>query len=217
MAIVGPGSQIQELVEVGSILDGANEMEAITLHNPLTDDFQIMVAQDVPVNVPFEIRQSKHEATTKSERDVAANYGFGLKNPDHRGKKHIHNTAIIPAGGQMTFRGTEAQTALRQLVNEVLQREGHGRLIADPKLRKETEEKIIVSRRPIQELMDNNLSSVRTQTQQALDKVNEDEQAFPTIETPEPDQSGGTETPDAPASDKVGRRKVGRPKKADTV
>lgn len=173
---VGPGSNTQEQEAPKPLLEDAHEYEYITLLNPLTDDFQVMVAQDVPVNLPFEIRQDNTGKTSflsNTERDVKQVYGLGLKNPDHQAKKYIHNIAVIPAGGTMNFRGNEAKVAIRQLVTEILQREGSKRLLHDPFKRNEVEQRVILKRGSVQDLMDINLASPQAQAAEAVERSNE--------------------------------------------
>ena len=179
MAIVGPGALDQNDVTPAPTLEGASEFEYVTLFNPLEDDFAIRVAQDIPVNMPMQIRSKT--GMIREEGDVVRNYGLDLKNPEFKGRRHIVNDTIIKAGGTINLKGNEAQVAVRQLVNEILQRRGKRRLMADPHLRKEVEGTVVVGRGSVQELMDKNLQSTTSQINEAIDKSNvqSDEQAFP--------------------------------------
>lgn len=194
MAIVGPGANKQEVESPKATLDGASEYEYVTILNPLTDDFAVMVAQSRPVNLPFEVHKSsdRTQGVTSSESDVRQVYGLQLKNPDHAGKTHITNSTIIRSGKTINLKGDEAQVAVRQLVNEILQREGKSRLMADPNLRKEVEDRIIVNRGSVQDLMDNRLQSPQQQLNEAIKVSNEvqDEQEFPGLTD---EHSGGSE------------------------
>lgn len=216
MAIIGPGSQVNETEAPKSMLDGASQYEYVTILNPLSDDFQIMVAQDIPVNVPFEIRKDNSGKTsfiTTDESGARLNYGLNLKNPDYQAHRHIHNMAIIPAGQTMNFSGNEAQTALRQLVNELLQREGKRRFLADPFVRREAEMRIVKGRGNIQDLMDMNMQTPQAQAQAAIKKSNEAQNdPFPGLrQTTEPNEQGSQGVgSDNPAQQK----RVGRPPKA---
>ncbi len=214
MATVGPGAVQQDIEAPKPSLDGASEYEYITILNPLSDDFAVRVAQDIPVNMPTEIRAKT--GLIQNENDVVRSYGIDLKNPDFKGRKHIINDTIIKAGQTINLKGNEAQVAVRQLTNEILQREGNKRLMSDPHLRKAVEDRIIQGRGSIQELMDGNLRSARTQIDEAITKSNEaqDEPEFPGLNN-QPTQQ------DEPGSEQVGaddpapkRRAVGRPKKA---
>src|ERR1044071_4655454 len=147
MALVGPGAVQEDLTDVRPLLEGYTEQDYVTIINPLPDDFAVRVGQDVPINMPTPI----HSGTTmvQNENDVVRNYGFNLKGKDFVGRKHIVNDTIIRSGATITLRGNEAQVAVRQLVNEILQREGKTRLSADPNLRNEVEKRIIVAHGPI--------------------------------------------------------------------
>jgi len=147
VAVVGPGATQDLQAAPSPTLDGASEYEYVTILNPLTDDFAVRVAQDVPVNMPFAIGKDysgKTQPITQNEQDARQVYGLGLKNPDFIGRKHIVNDTVIRAGETINLKGNEAQVAVRQLVNEILQREGKKRLMADPTLRKEVEDRIIL-------------------------------------------------------------------------
>lgn len=171
MPVVGPGSQQAVATDVKPLLEGASEYEYITILNPLTDDFAVRVAQDVPVNMPINIQAKT--AMTQTGNDVVRGYGLDLKNPDFQSRKHIFNDTIIKAGQTVNLKGNEAQVAVRQIVNEMMQREGESRKMADPELRREYEEKVIVSRGSIQELMDGTLRTPRNQIDEAINKSNE--------------------------------------------
>lgn len=210
MALVGPGAVKQQADDLKPLLDGASEYEYITILNPLSDDFAVRVAQDVPVNLPFNIGKDKTGKTaqiTLTERDAAQTYGLSLRNPDFQGRKHIVNDTIIRAGHTINLKGNEAQVAIRQLTNEILQREGHQRLLADPTLRREVEQRIIRGRGSIQELMDASLQTTRSQLDAAINKSNEvnDEQGFPEL-------VDNRDTEDTSAAE---HRGPGRPRKTD--
>jgi hypothetical protein len=216
MSVVGPGAVQDTGIAPTPMLDGVTEFEYITLLNPLSDDFAVRVAQDIPVNLPFNIGRDmsgKTSQTTLTERDAATTYGLSLKNPDFIGRKHIVNDTIIRAGHTINLKGNEAQVAIRQLVNEILQREGKQRLMADPALRHEVEQRIIVSRGSIQELMDSNLRTPRNQIDDAISKSNEvqDEPGF-SNETVSQASAGSDDSGAEGATQE--RRGPGRPKKA---
>jgi len=214
MPVVGPGATQEQVTDVKPLLDGASEYEYITIFNPLSDDFAVRVAQDIPVNMPMNIRAGT--ALVQNDQDVTRNYGLSLKNPEFQGRKHIHNDTIIRAGQTINLKGNEAQVAVRQLVNEILQREGNKRLMADPNLRHQVEERIIQGRGSVQDLMDANLRTTRSQIDDAINKSNEveNEVAFPGLS--QKDSSPGTEIVDPAGNGESQRRPVGRPKKADS-
>lgn len=182
MTVVGPGAQRDIPTDVRPLLEGASEFEFITVLNPLTDDFAVRVGQDVAANMPFNIGQDisgKTAQTTLTERDAAQTYGLSLKNPDFVGKKHITIDTVILSGQTKRFKGNEAQVAVRQLVNEIMQREGNIKPMSDPEARREVEDRIIVSRGSIQDLMDAQMQTPRSQADEAIRKSNEVQDAQP--------------------------------------
>jgi hypothetical protein len=223
MAIVGPGAVQENILAPTPMLDGVSEFEYVTILNPLTDDFAIRVAQDVPVNLPFPIGKDtsgKVNQVTNTESDARQVYGLSLKNPDFQGRKHISNDTVIPAGETINLKGNDAQVAVRQLVNEILQREGKQRLMADPILRQEVEARIIQGRGSIQDLMDGNFRSKQQQLDEAIKQSNEvssipDEQPFAGLANQTigstPETSGDSGTDSSPQE----RRSPGRPRKTE--
>lgn len=223
MAIIGPGAQQEVATDIKPALDGASEYEYITLFNPLSDDFAVRVAQDIPVNLPFSIGKDlsgKTAQTTNSERDAAQTYGLSLKNPDFVGRKHIVNDTIIKAGGTINLKGNEAQVAVRQLVNEIMQREGNTRLMSDPVLRAEVESRVIRNRGNIQELMDASFVTPSQQATTAINRSNEVINEDPTLpgleEDTDADNSRGAEVETSASIDQSSPSRVGRPKQTDS-
>lgn len=223
MAVIGPGSVQDTEVIPRPRLEGASEVDYVTILNPLTDDFAIRVAQDIPVNVPFALGKDysgQTAATTQNEGDVKLTYGLNLKNPDHRGTKRIHNTTIIKAGQTINLKGNEAQVAVRQLVNEYLQRQGKQRLMADPTLRREVEDMIIQGHGSIQDLMQNQFRTAQQQLDDAINQSNQqnevsiDVQPFAGLanQTAEPNTTTGNDSGADPVQQE--RRNPGRSKKA---
>lgn len=214
MVVVGPGAVQQDGIAPSPLLEGASEYEFVTVLNPLTVDFAVQVAQDLPVNMPLSVRSGT--TMTQSENDAIRNYGIG-KNPDFVAKKHIMNSTIIESGKTKNFRGSEAQVAVRQIVNEMMQREGKNRFLADPTLRRQYEERIVIGRGNVQELMDNGLSSIQQQTTEALNKSNEvhDEPEFPSLTGRTEESQGTGETISDPRTDSSEpvKRSPGRPAK----
>ena len=186
MAVVGPGSSQIKTDNPRPLLEDATEYDYVTIFNPLTDDFQCRVAQEVPVNMPFEIRDKT--AMVQSERDVTLQYGLSLKNPEHKAMKYIYNETIIPAGGSLRFKGSDAKVVIKQLVDEILQRTGKTRLMHDPHVRNEVERDIIQDSGSIQDIMDGNLTTPQQQINEAIRQKNEvnsvqpDATAFPGLD-----------------------------------
>lgn len=196
MSVVGPGAITQQDIRPDPTLEGASQYEVVRLHNPLPDDFAIQVAQTRPVDVPYTVRGTEGRPSL-SEGEVTTKFGVSLRGPDQHlaSKKHILNQAVIPAGQSMNFPGDVAQVAVRQLVNEIMQREGNTKFMADPVMRKEVEDRIILSRGTMDDLMNNNLQTVESQIQSAVDKSNEvqHEEAFPEINGAGTSDAGRTE------------------------
>lgn len=186
MAQVGPGAQREHTENPQPALAGASEFEWVEILNPLTDDFVVRVAQEVPVNLPLQIRAAT--AGVQSEGDVLRNYGLNLKNPDHKGKKYIHNDTVIPAGQSRRFKGSDAQVAVDQLIKEILQREGKTRLMADPVLRRSVEDTVIMGRGSINDLMQDQMQTPRQQADAAIKQANE------VVDVPFPGLSQATES-----------------------
>lgn len=211
MSVIGPGAQVQEETNIKPLLEGASEMEFVTVLNPLTDDFQVRVAQSIPVNMPFEIRDKT--GMVQSERDVTSLYGLPLKNPDHQAQKYIYNDTIIPAGESKRFRGDMAQVAVRQLVNEIMQREKNNRMMADPTARREVELRIIKDRGYVQDIMENGLKSHQQVINETIDKSNEvEDEPFPGLTKEPTDDNQGTGDSGDNDSTSEKRAKVGRPR-----
>lgn len=210
--VVGPGAIKVEETAPKPTLDGFSEYQYVEILNPLSDDFMVQVAQDVPVNVPFEVRAKT--ALHQTETDITRTLGFGLKNDDHQARKQIFNNTIIPSGKSKVFKGNEAQVVIRQLVNEILQRRGNKSklLMSNPTLRAEVEAEIIVRYGNVQELLDTNFQTERSQVDQALTKANEVGNEFPGLENPGKATEGTDTVPgnDTAKSDK----KDGSAKKA---
>lgn len=223
MGLVGPGATPQVATDARSLLDGANEYEYVEVLNPLTDDFAVQVAQDIAVNAPFNIGRDpsgKTSQMTNTEQDVRQIYGLGLKNPDFQAKKHISNSVIIKSGQTLRLKGSEAQVAVRQIVNELMQREGNARLLSDPTLRREAEERVVQGRGTIQELM--GATSFVSPQQQATEAINRSNEVHdePTVEFPDLDSQEDPGIGEASRSTEGNnsapeKRSPGRPKKAE--
>lgn len=221
MALVGPGSVPAAATDIHSLLDGASEYEYVEVLNPLTDDFAVQVAQDIATSAPFNIGKDtsgKTNQMTHTEQDVRQVYGLDLKNREFPSKQHISNSVIIKSGQTLRLKGSEAQVAVRQIVNEMMQREGNARLLSDPTLRREAEQRVIQGRGTIQELMGaTNFATPQQQATEAINRSNEvpnESTEFPELERPTQEDGAGGDTmgADSPAPEK---RSPGRPKKAE--
>lgn len=211
MGVVGPGAQQAIATDIKPMLDGASELEVITVFNPLTDDFAVRVAQDVPVNMQYTAKTQDGQIVNESQLNMV--YGAPLRNRDFQAKKHITMDTVIRAGETHNFRGNEAQVAVRQIVNELMQREGNGKLLSDPTLRSQAEARVVKGRRSIQDIMDSNIQTPRAQVDAAIAKSNE------VVDDPRLGRDTSTEvreTGEDSGADSVQqeRRGPGRPKRA---
>jgi hypothetical protein len=142
-------------------------------------------------------------------------YGLELRNPAHIGKANITNKVPIKSGQTVRLLGNEAQVVVRQLVNEIMSREGNKLLLADPFARRAVEERIIISRGNVADVLGRNPITVQEQLQAV--KEEEHEAQFPQVvipgatnRLPESDQVGAA----TGASEQPGKRSPGRPAKA---
>lgn len=198
MRAAGPGSIEESGVAPKPLLEGATEYEVVTVFNPLAVSFIGMVGQSKPVSMPFEVRKDGITQTVSNdERSVLSNYGLNLKNQDHPSLMPIVNRVEIPSGQTRKLLGNEAQVIVRQLVNEILQREGKRLMLADPTARHEVELRIVRGRQSVEEAIGSNPLSVQTQIREGMNKLNEQENEteFPDLQsTPaseEPHSTGG--------------------------
>lgn len=215
MAVVGPGAAKEIPQNAKPTLEGASEFEYVTVLNPLSDDFAVRVGQDVAINAPFPVGKNI-DGEVMTDRDLAQGYGI-TKSKDYVGKKHITIDTIIPAGQTRRFKGNEAQVAVRQIVNELIQREGNTKMLSDPEVRAAAEAQVIVSRGSIQDLMDSQMQTPRSQADAALAKANEEDNAnpFPGLNREPGTEVGTTSETSGTDSVRQERRGPGRPKKTD--
>lgn len=188
-APAGPGAIEEAQVAPKPVLEGANEYEYVTILNPLSVDFYAKVAITRPANMPMEIRNDGSGGQmTLSEQDVQRNYGLNLRNKDHVGRVNIINRVHIPAGKTINLLGNEAQVVARQLVTEIMQRENKRLMLADAYQRNLVEQRIVLSRRSVNDILDGNGPvQVQEQLQDAVTNLNTaqelitDEPAFPEL------------------------------------
>lgn len=212
---IGPGSVQAVATNVKPMLEGASEFEFITIHNPLTEDFVGRVGMDVPVNMPYQAQDQ--DGIVLGEAEMAKTYGVGLRNRDFTGRKHIVNDITIKAGGTVNLKGNEAQVIVKQLVDAIIQLEGRTKMMPDPEVRKAVEEKVILRRGNVQELMDTNYITPSQQATAAVNKsneVNNEEALTAGVGQAVSGQDAGTA--DLTNSDQASPRPVGRPKKTDS-
>lgn len=211
----GPGAVPETGVSPLPLLEGATDYEVVEILNPLQVDFTGLVGITRPVNVPFEIHSDGITTTTsRTEGDVMRTYGTGaLKNPDYPSKGHIQQRVKIPSGKTIRLQGAQAQVIVRQLVSEIMSREGNQLLMADAFARNLVEQRIILRRNGIQEIMDAP-QDISTQMANAVSKLNEapHEEEFAGLRQNDTIQTNPNPELTSDSSDVA--RKPGRPPKA---
>lgn len=215
--IAGPGS-VEELgIAPTPLLAGATEYEVVTVLNPLPVDFIGVVGQSKPVNMPFQVRKDGVTQTiSNDEQAVRANYGLNLKNPDHQARLPIANKVNIPAGETRNLLGNEAQVIVRQLVTEILQRQGKRLMLADPFQRHEVEKQVVRSRRGVEEVL-GTPQTVQSQLREGVEKLNApDEREFPSLQPQGAAEEAGT-TDRSSEAGTVGLPSGPKPRKARTA
>lgn len=215
MAVIGPGSVVENEIQPDPKLQDATQFDVIKLHNPLSDDFAVQVAQSIPVSLQYTARNTQGKDNL-NEGQLKNTYGVDLRGPDQDkvSKKHVLNKTIIKAGQSLNFRGDVAKVAVRQLVNEIMQQRKMTQFLSDPIQRELIEEEIIIAQGSMEDLMNNNLRSVSEQINTAIEDSNEAEESFPGLES----SAGGTTPAQTvgqgnPTADED-RKRPGRPRKS---
>lgn len=191
-APAGPGAIPDNGTDVRPLLEGASEYEYVTIFNPLSVDFIGMVGVSRASSTPFEVRKSAGAVAqlTTNEQDVARNYGLSLKNPDHQGRNNIIQKVTLPSGKYTNLLGSEAQVIVRQLVNEIMQREKNSLKLADPHERNLVEQRVIIEKKSINDMLGRGPMTVQDQLRDAVDDSNKqleeqtDEPEFPAVAQP---------------------------------
>lgn len=210
----GPGAIEDSGVEPKPLLEGASEYEVITIVNPLSVDFIAQVASSRPIDAPIRIVNTPQTPTaTRDESTIINNYGLNLRNPAHQGKTHIVNKIVIRAGSSINVLGNEAQVIVRQLVNEMMQREGQSLFMADKFARHSYEERVVISRSSVSDLLGGRPVTVQDQIREAVKESNEQE--FPEIT--DTGRSGDIDFPSEVETRPPKRRGPGRPPKTATA
>lgn len=198
----GPGAVVDSGIEPEALLDKVTEEYYVTVFNPLSVDFYGAVGMSRPTDVPFQIhKDGVNPVISNNENDVRNNYGVGLKNQYHPAKAQLVNKVVVPSGKTVNLPGNEAQVVVRQLVNEIMQREGNKIKIADKFERSKVEKRVVKGVHNIREMQNVNIESVQSQLYSAVDKLNhqesqnEHEVAFPSLKqnskpTPKPNTTG---------------------------
>lgn len=173
--IMGPGSDIQDEVQPEPMLDKTSEYEYVEILNPLSADFPAKVGATKPVNAPLRVYNNPATPTSiKSESDLANRGLAGFKNNDHPSSMHLAQQVILKSGQTTRLRGPEAKVVVRQLVNEIMMREGNKERLADLHARNIVEKRIIQRIGNMEEFMQTPVQTVTEQLNNALESSNEE-------------------------------------------
>ena len=150
----GPGAVADNGEAPKPLLEGMTEEDYVEILNPLSVDFAGIFGTTKPVRAPIKISGNPQApGVTESEQDVKQNYGLDLRNPLHQGKASIQNKIVIKSGKTIRLLGNEAQVVVRQLVREIMQREGKKLLLADPFAQRQVEERVVLRTGRMSEFM----------------------------------------------------------------
>lgn len=171
---IGPGSITEAAVDVKPILEGATELEYVDIFNPLSQDFIAKVGATKPTQATTTISKDIN-GRQLSEQDILNTYGIGLNNKDVIGRVHIENQVLLPSGKTVRLMGDQAQVVIRQLVREIMQREGKSLMLADATANNVVERRVVMKRGSVaQDLLGQQPTSVREQLRQAVQESNEE-------------------------------------------
>src|SRR5688572_3901001 len=105
-------------MEQKSILEGITEHDVVTVHNPLSDAFEVTIARTVTVP-----NRPQAMATGNAAADAFVN---GLQNSiasgGHLPQAHVQQKIKFEAGQTLRLPGDVARVAVRQIVKEMMQR-----------------------------------------------------------------------------------------------
>lgn len=142
--VAGPGAYQDLGEDPAPLLQGATSEEFVEIFNPLSSDFMGQIGVTRPVTAEITIGRAKEApGVTRNENDIRQMYGLDLNNSDHQAKRAITNTVLIKSGGTLRLNGDAAQVVVRQLVNEIMQREGQKLLLANAHARRAVEERVV--------------------------------------------------------------------------
>jgi len=187
--VLGPGAQPAAQAEYEPSLNGATRDEVVEILNPMTFDFMAKVGVTKTAMTAVRIN-NPNNTSIRTEADLAAKGIAGFRNPDKGGGVvHIANNVPIPAGTTIKQPGDVAQIIVKQLITAVISIRGDKLKISDPETRRQVENEVIVSRRPMSELFGaGGPITVEEQMKAAVEaanKSNSEEQGFPDV-TKEP-------------------------------
>lgn len=181
---LGPGSTPERAADYEPALDGATRDEVIEILNPLTQQFVAKIGVTRTAMMPVRIGKNP-SGQNFTESDMGRVGISGFRNPDKGGGVvHIENRVPIPPGTTIKQPGDVAQVIVRQLISTVLSVRGEKHKLADPVARRQVEQEIIISRRPMSELFGGGgPMTVDEQMRAAIEKANDQatEPEFPQL------------------------------------
>lgn len=219
---VGPGSVTEEGLAPKPALDGFSEFEYVEILNPLSVDFIGQFGTTKPIRAEITISPTI-DGQKMNESQASQQYGIPrLTNPAKSGNANIVNRVKIPSGKTIRLLGNEAQVIVRQLVTEIMQRQGQRLLLADAFQRHQVEASVIISHGSVNDILGKNPVSVSEQLKAAiqpgdLDPITDalvnraNEPEFPNITPPLVETK--PEPPKHILVEPKPRRKKGRPAK----
>lgn len=207
---VGPGALEDSSIQPDPTLQGVTEFQFVEILNPLTVPFRAIFGVTRPVRAESTVSSRPGVGLTHNSNDVRQNYGLDLNNPNFQGKANIQNRVTIPAGKTIRVLGNEAQVIVKQLVNEIMQREKNQLMLADAFQRNLVEKRIIINVGNVHDFMEQGPVSVTDQLQNAIKEpqIEEEFAGARTEENPGRVSGNQIETTEQP------RRAPGRPPKA---
>lgn len=180
------GASLEEnIADIKPVLDGFGPDKIVEVLNPLSQDFRVKFSRSV----------SSTPMPTDHERRMAE-LGVPVQ---HTGspQAHVGQFVVLPSGKTMKLPGDIAQVAVRQLVNEILQRRGKRSSLADAKSRQDVETEVIYNHttliQTVNETPEESLNRTLNELNDPAPAVEENnEPAFPDVSPDTPDPAPGT-------------------------
>jgi hypothetical protein len=142
---VGPGTLKQEDNAPRPMLEGMDEYYFADIHNPLSDDFVVQFASTMPTRSPVTIVPSRQGEKPWAEDELKNRAGVDLRNPHNpiQGRQHLISTRMIKSGETVRLLGLEAQKACKQIVDEIMQRDGQALMLGNLFARHAVEQQVV--------------------------------------------------------------------------
>lgn len=140
---VGPGARAQQGPDVPSMLDNVTDYDFVEVFNPLSVTFIAQVASTIPKPAKARIVNTSGNPDF-DERDLSRAGLGNMRTQSPTGSVvHVPHQVPLPAGSTTPLRGSEAKVVVRQLVTEILGREGKTNLLANSFQRSIAEKKVV--------------------------------------------------------------------------